>query len=152
MEEADTVHVTVTTPGGTSAAGAASQFTFTSATGCGSSCVASVQCAKLSGSATGTLTVSKCAPKSAANRSATLPPLSGTFTWSKSRQTTVGSLSDPTSPGQGGCKPGSTEYDYSGLVTGGTSTYTAVGDAISAQTCVSSAGALSLVKGTTFDL
>jgi len=56
------------------------------------------------------------------------------------------------SPGQGACAAGSTEEDISGNVTGGTSTYTAVGDVVSAQICVSSSGKLSLVKGTTYSV
>jgi IPT/TIG domain len=74
----DTVHVTVTSPGGTSATAAADQFTYTAATGCGGSCVSSVQCAKLGGSPTGSVTISKCTPKSSASKSAvsqTLAPL-----------------------------------------------------------------------------
>ena len=151
-EATDTVNVTVTTPGGTSATGSADQFTYTAAAGCGGSCVSSVQCAKLSGTATGTLTISKCTPTSAVNKSATSPGLTSTLTWGTSGQTTIESLNDPTSPGQGGCKKGSIENDYSGIVTGGTSTFTTVGDTISARTCLSTSGKLSLVKGTTFSL
>ena len=148
----DTVDVTVTSPGGTSVTGANDRFTYTPATGCGGTCVSSVQCAKLGGSAAGPVTISKCTPKSSANKSAVSPTLAGTFTWSGSALTTVDSLNGLTSPGQGGCKAGSTEYDISGIVTGGTSTYTTVGDTIAARLCRNSSGTLSLVKGTAFSI
>ncbi len=147
----DTVEVKVVTIGGTSAPSGADVFTYSSG-GCTGACVASVQCAKLTGKASGTMTISKCTPKLAANRSATSAASGSTLTWKGSGQTTVESLNATSSPGQGGCPAGSVEQDISGSVTGGTSTYTAVGDAVAAQTCVSGSGALSLVKGTTFSL
>jgi large repetitive protein len=150
-EETGTVDVTVTTLGGTSATGAADGFTYTLSTGCGGSCTSSVQCAKLGGTAV-TMTVSKCAPKSAVNVSASASSLTNTFTWKTSGETTIEDLEDPTSPGRGGCAKGSVEYDISGVVAGGTSAYTAVGDTISARTCQSPSGKLSLVKGTKFSL
>ena len=146
----DTVHITVTSPGGTSATAATDQFTYTPATGCGGSCVSSVRCAKFGGSPTGSVTISKCTPKSSANKSAISQTLAGTFAWSTTGQTTVDSLNAPTSPGQGGCRSGSIEYDISGIVTGGTSTYTTIGDTITARVCLSGSGTLSLVKGTAF--
>ncbi len=151
-DAADTVDVTVTTTGGTSAIGAVDRFSYTTPTGCGTACISSVQCAKLSGTATGTLTISKCKPKSKSNTSASSAALTSTFLWSASGQTTTESLNSPTSPGQGGCPKGHIEYDISGTVTGGTSTYTAFGDPISAQTCLSASGTLSLIKGTKFSL
>jgi hypothetical protein len=47
---------------------------------------------------------------------------------------------------------GSIEYDISGIVTGGTSTYTTIGDTITARICLSGTGTLALVKGTVFSL
>lgn len=138
-----TVDVAVTSAGGTSAPSAADQFTYAATT--------SVQCAKLSGTLAGTLRISRCTPKSPATRSAALDPLTSTFTWKRSGETTIVSLG-ASSPGQGACSAGSVEYDIAGTVVGGTSAYAAVGNTISAQACVKPNGRLSLVKGTTFGL
>ncbi len=151
-DSADTVDVTVTTVGGTNAPSGADQFTYTSSSGCGSACISSVQCAKLTGTLNGAITVAKCAPASKGNKSASSAALTSTFTWTTSGQTTEESLNSPTSPGQGGCARGHVEYDISGTVSGGTSTYTVIGDVISARTCASKTGQLSLVRGTTFSL
>ncbi len=147
----DTVDVKVVTIGGTSTPSAADVFTY-SAGGCTGVCGASVECAKLTGKATGTMTISKCTPKLAADKRATSAAFGSTLTWKGSGQTTVESLNATSSPGQGACPAGSLEEDISGSVTGGTSTSSAVGDAVAAQTCVSASGALSLVKGTTYSL
>jgi len=147
----DTVGVSVVTVGGTTASSPADVFTYATG-GCTGTCPSSVQCAKLKGSATGTMTISKCTPKVAGNKNATSTAFGSTVTWKTSRQTTVESLNALTSPGQGACAAGSTEEDVSGSVSGGTSSYTAVGDTVSAQICVSSSGKLSLVKGTTFSI
>ena len=117
-----------------------------------------VACKKLSGSIATTFTVTKCSPKvkkgadkSASGSSSSLASGNGTLTWSKSGQTTTVSLS-VSSPGQGGCPSGSTEYDVTGSVTGGTSTYTGSGDAVSGRACASPTGSLSLVKKTSLSL
>ena len=101
----------------------------------------SVQCAKIKGPALGTLTVSKCTPKSSTNATATflgsaLRTGSGTITWSTSHQTTtVASIVEhEVFPDR--CKTGSDEYSATGDVTGGTSTYTKSGDVFSATVCV----------------
>ncbi|HXQ61242.1 MAG TPA: IPT/TIG domain-containing protein [Acidimicrobiales bacterium] len=146
----DTVSVSVVTIGGTSTPTPADVFTYSTG-GCTGVCASSVQCAKLTGSATGTMTISKCTPKVAGNKSATATAFGSTVTWKSSGQTTDES-NGMSSPGQGACAAGSTEEDISGNVTGGTSTYTAVGDVVSAQICVSSSGKLSLVKGTTYSV
>ena len=147
----DTVGVQVITVGGTSPGTAADVFTYVNG-GCTGVCLSSVLCAKVTGSATGTMTLSKCTPKTAGDKTATAAAFGSTWTWKASRQTTVASLDAPSSPGQGACGSGQTEEDVSGSVTGGTSTYTAVGDAVTAQICVTASGQLSLVKGTTFGL
>jgi len=108
-------------------------------------------CAKLSGTATGTFTLSKCTPKNKQNSKATgsgpaLATGGGTITWSPSGGTTAISVTFTQSGSS--CKKGSTEYVVSGSVTGGTSTYTASGQTVSADACVSGSGALSLVKHT----
>ncbi len=148
----DNASVTVTTPGGTSTVTPADQFTFTASSGCGTGCLSTVQCAKLSGSFTGTMKISGCTPASPADRKASMASSSDTWTWSKSGLTTVVSMNPPVSAGQDGCPTGRTEYDLSGAVVGGTSTYANLGDAVGARVCVNRSGRLSLVRGTTFAL
>ncbi len=114
-----------------------------------------VACKKLTGTATGNFTVTKCTPKSSKNKKATgmstsLATGSGTLTWSPSGGTTTVSLSESQSGTS--CKAGSTEYVVTGSVTGGTSTYTSSGDAVSGDVCLSGSGKLSLVKGTSLHL
>ena len=140
---AGTVDVTVVSAGGTSAASSADQFTYETVT--------SVQCAALTGNLSTTMTLSRCKPRSTANRKASAPALASILTWTKSGETTIMTL-NASSPGQGACRIGSIEYDISGSVDGGTSTYTAVGDTISAQVCINPKGRLSLAKGTKFSL
>jgi len=113
--------------------------------------VVPVTCAHVTGTTGGTMKLSACSPASATNRTASTVALGSTLTWSKSGQTTVESQSS-SSPGQGACPLHSTELDISGSVTGGTSTYTVVGDVVSASLCVSRTGHLSLVPGTTYGL
>ncbi len=112
---------------------------------------APVSCAKVAGLATATVVVAKCTQSSKANAKATaagsLVTGSGTLTWTKSGGTTIVSGSS-TAVGQGGCKKGWTEWDVSGTVTGGTSTYTATGDPVSARLCESVTGKVALVAGT----
>jgi len=147
----DTVEVTVITIGGTSATSPADVFTY-AVGGCTGTCPSSVQCAKVTGTATVKMTISNCTPKVATYKSANSVAFGSTFTWKGSGQTTVESLNSTFSPGQGACATGSTEEDVSGTVTGGSSTYTAAGDAVSATLCVSPSGKLSLVKGSTYSV
>jgi hypothetical protein len=99
-----------------------------------------VACSSVKGNTAGTISVGKCSPESKVDKAATGPgaeTASGlTLTWSPSGQTTVLSALSVSSPGQGGCPAGSTEYDVTGTVTGGTSTYTSVGGTVSAHLCV----------------
>lgn len=74
---------------------------------------------------------------------------SGVVTWSPGGATTTYSVDSLTSSGQGLCAARSTEFDLSGTVTGGTSTYTAVGDAVAVEVCVTARGKVSLAPGTT---
>jgi hypothetical protein len=146
------VDVTVLTAGGTSSTSAADQFTYTASTGCVGACTSSIQCARLTGSlTTGVLTLGRCTPTSLTDRRATLDPLTSSFVWKPSGATTTVSLST-SSPGQGACPVGRIELDISGAVVGGTSTYTNVGDEISAKTCVRPNGKLALVKATMLGL
>ncbi len=119
-----------------------------------------VTCTSLKGSDSGTVTIGKCSPsggkgyKTASGAAVSLAT-GGTITWKSSKATTTIGDTSTSSPGQGGCKKGSTEYDFSGQVTGASTSgvgIPAVGDAVSARACVSSKGALTLVKGTSMDL
>jgi hypothetical protein len=102
--------------------------------------LSAVACSSVKGNTAGTISVGKCSPESKVDKAATGPgaeTASGlTLTWSPSGQTTVLSALSVSSPGQGGCPAGSTEYDVTGTVTGGTSTYTSVGGTVSAHLCV----------------
>ena len=114
-----------------------------------------VACKKLSGTISGNFTVSKCTPKNKKNTKATgatasLAGGSGSITWSPSHGTTSISVSFTQSGTS--CPKGSSEYVISGSVSGGTSTYTASGDAVSANVCVTGGGKFSLVKHTSMHL
>jgi hypothetical protein len=119
-----------------------------------------VTCTGLKGTDSSTVTISKCTPsggkgyKSASGAAASLAT-GGTITWKSSSATTTIGDTSTSSPGQGGCKKKSTEYDFTGKVTAASTTGTgipAVGDSVSARACVTSAGKLSLVKGTVMAL
>jgi hypothetical protein len=148
-EEPDTVHVTVATEGGTSATSSADRFTYSAAAGCGAACAPTVYCGGLTGTLGGTVTLSGCRPRSGTSTRASW--VADTFVWKPSGETTTVSL-EFSSPGQGRCPAGSLEYDISGTVVGGTSTYVSVGDPVSAQICVNRLGRMSLVRGTKFGL
>jgi hypothetical protein len=121
----------------------------------GAAGTSSVVCAKTGGSATGTITLGKCTPKSKTNKSASfsasaLESGSGTVTWASSGQTTVLSNVTSSQVTPNLCKKGSVEYKAAGNVTGGTSTYTHVGDAFTATVCISTKTLkISNLKGTT---
>jgi hypothetical protein len=112
----------------------------------------SVKCAKLSGSATTTATISSCTPKNAsyvsASGKASALESGGPITWSPSKKTT--DLSKPSfkqvTPDK--CPAGDSEYSIKGSVTGGTATYTKKGNSVSALVCVTSTLSFSLLKGT----
>ena len=115
----------------------------------------SVTCAKLTGSITGKVTISSCSPANSQYKTlsgtATKLASGGTLTWAPSKKTTIVGGLTTTSPGQGKCPKGSTEEDSTGSVTGGTATYTHVGDTVSSKTCLKGK-TLSLLKGTKMDL
>jgi hypothetical protein len=146
---ASTVDVAVATSGGSSALGAADAFTYADAPACTGSCVAPIQCGHARIAQTGDLVVASCRPRATGNARATLS--GDTFTWGTSGETTIVSVAT-SSPDQGGCRAGSVEYDVTGVVVGGTSTYTSAGDAVSARLCINARGKVSLVKTTTFGL
>jgi len=125
--------------------------------------VSSISCAgvKLVGTlATGTLTISKCTPsggkgyKSASGSTASLNG-TGNLTWSKSGATTTTNIS-ASSPGQGVCPKGWTEFDANGSVMAASTSgvgIPAVGDTVSGTACIIVASnKLKLAKGTTFKL
>ncbi len=123
----------------------------------------SVVCKALSGTATTSVTLSKCTPKNALYKSAsnTVSNLSagGPLIWSPSNKTTY-SNSTFSSPGQGACAAGGMEEDATGQVvkigSDGKKTtakaYTKIGDIESLRLCVAADGTLSLVPGTKADL
>ena len=152
-DEANIVHVTVTSPGGTSTAGAADRFVYAPVSCTSSSpCESSVHCAKLTGSMKGKLALSACSPRSTRYAHAAFTLSGAVLAWSTSAKTTLAFLGSPTALGRGGCAAGSTEEDLYGAVDGGSATYTSFGDAIHAQLCVSAKGRVSLVPHTTFHL
>ena len=113
-------------------------------------------CARMSGTAAGSIKLALCTPISTANRTASTPGSllvsGGTLTWSRSLQTTTVSLTS-TSPGQGGCSKGFLEHDLNGEVTGGSSLYTLPDDPVSWRVCESvRTGAVRLVVGTDAEL
>ncbi len=140
-ETAEAVDLTVSTIGGTSATSPADQFTYGQP----------IACSKASGVVGGSMTVSACLPAMKGNAKAVLDPTRTYFTWSKSGQTTVVSLTFA-NVGQGVCPKGHTEEDISGVVTGGTSNYTTLGDTIYGTACAAGSGKFVLVKGSTFSL
>jgi hypothetical protein len=113
-------------------------------------------CAKLSGTISGTFTISKCKPASKTNKTASgatgsLAGGGGTITWSPSGGTTSLSVTF-NAAATNKCPKNSTEYVVSGTVTGGSSTYTASGQTVSADACAANSGKISLLKKTKMDL
>jgi hypothetical protein len=49
----------------------------------------------------------------------------------------------------GACKRGSTEHDFTGIVTGGSSIYTRAYDPVALRVCETGGGTVSLVPGST---
>jgi hypothetical protein len=112
-------------------------------------------CGKLTGTVSGTMTVSACSPinanyKSASDKTLNFAGGKGTLTWSPSKKTTTVSITFKKSGTS--CPAGSSEYVANGTVTGGTATYTAKGQIVSAKVCLSSTGSLSLVPKTVMHL
>jgi hypothetical protein len=112
----------------------------------------SVSCSKLTGTATTSVTISKCSPKNKQYVSASAPTASlasggGTITWSPSTKTSTISVTFKQAK-KNRCTKGATEYDAKGKVTGGTASYTKTGDKVVVDVCVASSGAVTLVPGT----
>jgi trimeric autotransporter adhesin len=118
--------------------------------------VGSISCAHATGSVdvttyAFTVTLSRCAPVSKENRTGTLTGSieGGTVVWQPSGQTTVGSLQMLSAP-EGLCPKRMSELDVTGIITGGTSTYTVVGDAVTIHGCWNTTtNRVTLAKGTT---
>ena len=127
------------------------------AVGLGGSAGASppVSCTKVTGTATGNITLKGCSAglgKGSAPASTLLVTGSGTITWKgKHKGTTTVSVT-VTTPVTSACKTGSTEYDATGTVTADTSGKVVVSSTVSDKACVSGTGKVSLVKHTVFTL
>ncbi|MGD0393269.1 MAG: hypothetical protein ABSC41_11565 [Acidimicrobiales bacterium] len=119
------------------------------ATPAGAAAKSSVTCTALTGTTTGTVTVSKCTPASSTNKTVTGTSAKlatgGSLVWAPSKQTTI--VSKPKlKVGGTGCAKGSTEEVATGSVTGGTSKYTKKGDVFSASVCLTGKK-VTIVKG-----
>ncbi|HUA95544.1 MAG TPA: hypothetical protein VMB82_08435 [Acidimicrobiales bacterium] len=102
----------------------------------------SISCKKFFGHLSTTVVAAKCGlPKTSAHVAGADLLTGGTLTWGKNGPTTVYTGS-ATSPGQGACKAGHVEEDFTGSVTGGTSTLTAIGDVVAFSVCVNSTNQL----------
>jgi lysophospholipase L1-like esterase len=110
----------------------------------------SVTCSSVSGNAFILIRFKTCSPFSRTNKSASAHgsflASGGALTWAHSFQSTTASVTQ-TSVGLGGCKSGSTEHDVTGIVTGGTSTYTRTYDPVSLRVCETGGGTVSLAPG-----
>jgi hypothetical protein len=118
-----------------------------------------ITCSSLKGTVSSTVTISMCTPfRGKGYKSASAPATSllggGNLKWSTSgATTTVGNTSVTTvTPNKCGS---STEYSFTGKVTAASTSgrgIPAVGDRVSGKACVSSAGNITLLKGTTLKL
>ena len=111
---------------------------------------APVSCQKAVGTGGHTITFSECSPRNGQNKSLTGRTTvfyGGRLRWSPSRQTTVISATIKLGR-QGGCPSGSIEARVRGTVTGGTSSYTHVGDAVAFELCANASFKLRLVPHT----
>lgn len=104
----------------------------------------SVSCAALSGTFATSITFAKCTPTSATNKTVTiggtLLATGGKLTWHPSSKTTIVALA-PASGGHNSCTGGQSEFDDTGVVTGGSSAYTHYFDKVSIKFCASMSSA-----------
>jgi hypothetical protein len=120
----------------------------------------SIQCTGLKGTITGNVTISKCTPSGgkgykSATGVATDLASSGTLTWKSSKATTGIDDGSANTVTPNACGKKGTEYSFTATVSSASTTGTgipAVGDAVSADACVSSKGAITLLKGTKMEL
>jgi hypothetical protein len=118
----------------------------------------SLVCTKLSGTSTGTVTISGCAVPtadkttyaSASGKSSSLAK-GGTVTWKSSGKTTIFKVTVKASTG---CPTGDLTEKATGSVTGGTAAtaVTSKSQPVSLTVCVSSKGVISLKSGTKADI
>ena len=111
-----------------------------------------VSCTKVTGTTTGSLTFKGCGTLGKGSAPAASLASGGTITWKGKKSGSTTFSVTVTSPGQGGCSAGSTEYDATGTVTADTSGKVGVGSAVSGRACGSGSGAITLVKHTVFAL
>jgi hypothetical protein len=115
---------------------------------------APVSCTKVVGTVTGNVTLKGCGGGLGKGSAPAVSLVAGgMITWKGRNKgtTTIGNAS-VTSPGQGGCKTGSTEEDFTGTVTANTSKAKILGTTVSGRACISPSGGISLVKHTTLSL
>lgn len=117
--------------------------------------VSSVTCSRLSGHDSTSVAFSRCTPFSKVDKKATgaasVLTSGGTLTWSRSGlETTL--VVTTTSPGQGLCRKGQSEFDVTGAVTGLNSAYTHAGDPVAFRFCETKSGSVKLLAGTTAGL
>ena len=115
-----------------------------------------VSCAALSGSTLTSITLSGCTPSVATSKLASAAgsfiTTGGVLTWHPNNKTTSTAI-HVTSPGRGLCAKGTVELDLSGVVNGGSSTYSYYFDKVAAKLCqVPVSGKVALLKSTTFTL
>ncbi|HMD44823.1 MAG TPA: hypothetical protein VKG43_01590 [Acidimicrobiales bacterium] len=113
-----------------------------------------VTCTKVVGGvATATVTLKGCNSGLGKGTAAlTAVTTGGVITWKGHVKGTTTVAATANGVGQGGCKTGSTEVDVTGTVTADTTGVVTVGSPVSARACISSTGAISLVKHTVLTL
>jgi hypothetical protein len=109
-----------------------------------------ITCSKVAGSLTGTVHFKGCStPWGKGNAVGTSLATGGTISWKGKHPGSVSFSGSVTSPGQGVCPSGSTEYAASDVVTGVTGSAASllqVGDSVSGTACRTGAGALRVVS------
>jgi hypothetical protein len=109
-----------------------------------------ITCAKVTGSLTGTVHFRGChTPWANGNAVGTSLATGGTISWNGKHPGSVSFSGSVTTPGQGECPTGSTEYTASDAVTavtGSAASLLQVGDSVSGTACRTSAGALRVVS------
>jgi hypothetical protein len=109
-----------------------------------------ITCAKVSGSLTGTVHFKGChTPWANGNAVGTSLATGGTISWNGKHAGSVSFSGSVTSPGQGECSAGSTEYSASDVVTavtGSAASILQVGDSVSGTACRTGTGALTVIS------
>jgi hypothetical protein len=109
-----------------------------------------ITCAKVTGSLTGTVHFKGChTPWASGNAVGTDLANGGSISWAGKHAGSVSFSGSVTSPGQGSCPTGSTEYsaaDVVTAVTGGAASLLKVGESVSGTACRTKAGGLTVVS------